>query len=120
MAVGAAFLSTCRTRIAASQALADFQTSYAAFIAGTATDQPRLWRECFSDHQAGMSPHYRLKKEIRDAVTAANDGTWSGLDIEGAYQTLQEQYAPVALRPTTALQDAKILKALEAESYYEV
>lgn len=115
MSVSDAFLSTCRTRIDATSEKSAFQTAFTTFADATHTDRGRYWHEAFGDGQAGLSPAYRLRKAIRDIVTAHNgesDGSYSQLDIEAAVRTLCNQYVPSGQKPLTAHEEEAVIESL--------
>jgi hypothetical protein len=114
MPTTAAYLTTCRTAIAASPELTAFRTAI-ALIAGTRTNRARYWWLAYNDAQAGMSPAYRLRKSIRDTVNANADATISLTERESAYQSFVLEFAPTMTRPMDAAQEQAELERLLIE-----
>lgn len=111
MPITVSFLNTCRAAVNASAELAAFRAAQAAYGAAARPDKARLYQACYGDAQAGLSPAYRLRAAVREAVRASADATVSPLEQEEAYRTLVGEYAPHVRRPQTALEDQADLEA---------
>lgn len=112
MAVTAAFLDTCRGLIAATPELTAFRAAYATYNSAARADKARYWNACFSDAQAGMSPAYRLRKVIRDTVSAQGVASLTALEVQDAYRTLVGEYVQKPERPMTAPEEEAALQSL--------
>lgn len=115
MAATAAFLTTCRTAIAASPVLTAFQTAYAALASASRATKPVQWNAVYDNGQEGQSPAYRLRAEIRAIVTSLGEATVTPLDREAAIQTLSAEYVPTVRRPRNAVQEQAALQQLLIE-----
>lgn len=115
MAASVTFLDSRRTEIAACPELTTFQTAAAAFGAASRGNRLLYWVAAYGDNQVGLSPAYRLRRAIRDFVTAAGAGVLTQADIEATYQSLVNEYAPHTPRPNTRNQDQAALEAALVE-----
>ena len=105
MAVSASFLATALATIQSTPEYATFTAALARLSAAAEDDRQARWNDAYSDGQVGLSPAYRLRRAIRDAITntAVSSGvTLSPADAEGAYQTLVAQVAPEGQPPAPA------------------
>ena len=115
MAVTATFLASCRTAIEASAAYDAYNAAHAAYAAASRSARPALWHAAYGDGQVGLSPAYRLKAEIREAVLALADSTVTALERESACRTLVEQYVAAPKPPRTAIEEQTELQKLLTE-----
>lgn len=114
MAASDSFMSTCRTLILAPlPELTAFRTALTALeSAGDAAAQAKAWHACYGDAQAGLSPAYRLRREIRNVVLGQATSASNPADLEDAYRRLAQQFAPDVERPATDAEEQAALTTL--------
>lgn len=118
MAVTTAFLTTCRTAIRLSSELTGFQTAYALFAAATGATRSLYWNRAYSDAQAGLSPAYRLRKLIRETVTANADITITPGEQQTAYGLLVDEFAPKVGQPMSTVEERLAMRnAMDIEQF---
>jgi hypothetical protein len=112
MPVAAAFLPSCRARILTTPEHAAFAAAYAAFASASRADRLRYWRAAYDDARDGLSPAYRLRREIRGTVAALADAAVTRAERESAYETLSAEYVPAVRAPLGAARQAAALRTL--------
>ncbi len=118
MPVTEAFLTTCRTAVAALPELVTFRAALSNLGSVSRTARTGAWTAAYDDNKTvGGSPASRLAKAIRESVQAAADaaGTLSPMDRESAYRTVVAFYLPVEPKPPTAAQEDAELQRLATE-----
>lgn len=97
MPASASFLSTCLATVQATPEYAAFAVATAALSAAGEDARQAKWKLAYDDAQPGLSPAYRLRRAVRDAIANAmvsQTVDLSPADREAAYQTLVLQVAP--------------------------
>jgi hypothetical protein len=113
--VTSAQMASFRAQIVASVAYSAYNTAHAAFVAASRSARPALGHAAYSDAQEGLSPAYRLKTAIRDAIASLAPATVTAAEREETYRTLVEQYVATPTRPRTAIEDQVELQKLLIE-----
>jgi len=111
MPITTAFLNACRALVLRHTEYTEFVAAHAAFAAAARADRPVLWQAAYGNGQVGQSPAYRLRKVIRDVVTAQVDAGVNRNDREGAYQTLAAELVAAVKPPKNALDEQAELQA---------
>lgn len=110
MAASASFLESCRVQIRVLPELTAFTAALASYNGAARGDRGRYWYLAFNDNQAGLSPAYRLRRAIRDIVTAYVDSTANAGDREAACVTLANEFCPDTPSPQSTGQEAAELQ----------
>ena len=93
MAASTAFMNTCNGLIAALPSYIAFQAALATYEAANDEAKASAWHAVYGENQAGGSLAIRLRRAIRDIVTANAGSTESTLDREDAYRRLAAPFA---------------------------
>lgn len=115
MAVTTAFINTCRAQVVVTGEYTAFNTAQALYANAARADRARYWYLTYGDNQTNLSPAYRLRKVIRDTITAGADATVTASDRETIYQILVDNLVPRTKRPATRDEDAAGLATLLTE-----
>lgn len=115
MAAPAAFLASRRTEILLLPEYTAYQTALTNYGNAAPADQGRYWAVLFDDAPVAKSAAYRLRAAIRETVRAAQDGTVSPLDLEGACSSLAAEYVTDIPKPTSAAEDQALIQGLLLE-----
>ncbi len=108
-------MAAFRAQIVASVAYSTYNTAHAAFVAASRSARPVLWHAAYSDSQDGLSPAYRLKTAIRDAINSLSPATVTDSEREETFRTLASQYVASPPRPRTAIEEQVELQKLLIE-----
>jgi hypothetical protein len=113
MSLSVAFLSTCRTAVAATPELTAFRAALAAYQSASPDLKLAKWHLLFTPGADGTSPAGSLRRAVRECITRALEAAGTPevalADREEAYRTLAGEVVTDFERPrTTAEQAAEV------------